>query len=148
MAALCEQGGVTGSPAACSVAAMTRTAIAFCLAALTAAFALAGCSSQVPAPTDTGVCYHLAAMQNGQPKFNVVAKGVPDMEHCAAQLEAMRVRFLALGGSSQDVVGAYQGNFLFLGDQGVFTAETYEGPRYPFLVRNGDQLVPVGSAPQ
>ena len=146
MAALCERGGVTGSPQACSVAAMIRTAIALGLGAVT--FALAGCSSQVAAPTDTGVCYHMAAVQGGQPKFNVVAKGVPDMEHCAAQLEAMRVRFLSLGGTAQDIVGAYQGNFLFLGEQGVFTAETYQGPRYPFLVRSGDQLVPVGSAPQ
>ncbi|HWF77402.1 MAG TPA: hypothetical protein VN694_09520 [Caulobacteraceae bacterium] len=117
------------------------------LAAAGAALALAGCSSQVQAPTDTGVCYHLSAMQNGKPHFNVVAKSVPDMEHCAAQLEAMRVRFLGLGGNARDIVGAYQGNFLFLGDTGVFTAETYQGPRYPFLVRSGDQLVPVGSAP-
>ena len=118
------------------------------LAAAVAALALGGCSSQVQAPTDTGVCYHFAAVPNGQPQFNVVAKGVPDMEHCAAQLEAMRVRFLSLGGSARDIVGAYQGNFLFLGETGVFTAETYQGPRYPFLVRSGDQLVPVGSAPQ
>ncbi len=87
-------------------------------------------------------------MQNGKPQFNVVASNVPDMEHCAAQLEAMRVRFLSLGGGARDIVGAYQGNFLFLGEEGVFTAETYQGPRYPFLVRSGDQLVPVGSAPQ
>jgi hypothetical protein len=60
----------------------------------------------------------------------------------------MRVRFLSLGGSQRDITGAFQGNFLFLGEDGVFTAETYQGPRYPFLVRNGDQLVPVGSAPQ
>jgi hypothetical protein len=129
---------------------MTRalTALALGVATLASALALAACSSQVQAPTDAGVCYHLAAMQNGAPKFNVVAKSVPDMEHCAAQLEAMRVRFLSLGGSAQDIVGAFQGNFLFLGEQGVFTAETYQGPRYPFLVRSGDQLVPVGSAPQ
>ena len=116
--------------------------------ALACALALAACQSQVQAPTNTGVCYHLAAMQNGKPHFNVVASNVPDMEHCAAQLEAMRVRFLSLGGSQNDIVGAYQGNFLFLGEEGVFTAETYQGPRYPFLVRSGDQLVPVGSAPQ
>jgi hypothetical protein len=123
-------------------------AVVLGLAAAGAALALAGCSSQLQAPTDRGVCYHLGAVQNGQPQFNVVAKGVPDMEHCAAQLEAMRVRFLGLGGNARDIVGAYQGNFLFLGDTGVFTAETYQGPRYPFLVRSGDQLVPVGSAPQ
>jgi hypothetical protein len=129
---------------------MTRPFTAFALAAATlaSALALAACSSQVQAPTNPGVCYHLGAVQNGKPQFNVVGSNVPDMEHCAAQLEAMRVRFLSLGGTAQDIVGAYQGNFLFLGEQGVFTAETYEGPRYPFLVRSGDQLVPVGSAPQ
>ena len=128
-------------------AALTVLATAPGFAAIAAALALAACSSQVQAPTDTGVCYHLASMQNDRPQFNVVAKGVPDMEHCAAHLEAMRDRFLGLGGNARDIVGAYQGNFLFLGDTGVFTAETYQGPRYPFLVRSGDQLVPVGSAP-
>ncbi|HVN00440.1 MAG TPA: hypothetical protein VMT68_09510 [Caulobacteraceae bacterium] len=114
---------------------------------LAATFALAGCKAQIQPPGDVGVCYHLAAMVNGQPKFNVVARNVPDMEHCAGQLEAMRDRFLSLGGSQRDIAGAYQANFLFLGDEGVFTAQTYDGPRYPFLVRSGDQLVPVGSAP-
>jgi hypothetical protein len=115
--------------------------------ALALAAALAGCKPQLQPPGDAGVCYHLAAMVNGKPKFNVVAKPVSDMEHCAAQLEAMRNRFLALGGANRDIVGAYQDNFLFLGDDGVFTSATYDGHRYPFLVRNGDQLVPVGSAP-
>jgi hypothetical protein len=77
----------------------------------------------------------------------VLAKPVADMEHCAAQLEAMRNRFISLGSSNRDVVGAYQNNFLFLGDDGVFTSDTYDGHRYPFLVRDGDQLVPIGSAP-
>ena len=122
-------------------------AVALGLAAPGAALALAACSSQVQAPTDTGVCYHLAAMQDGKPQFNVVAKSVPDMEHCAAHLEAMRGNFQRLGSTTRSVVGAYQGNFLFLGETGVFTAETYQGPRYPFLVRSGEALVPVGSAP-
>jgi hypothetical protein len=108
---------------------------------------LGACSGQISAPTDTGVCYHLAAITNGQAKFNVVARNMPDMEHCAAGLEAMRVRFLSLGGTNQDITGAYQGNFLFLGNDGVFTSDSFNGPRFPFLVRSGDQLVPVGSAP-
>jgi hypothetical protein len=115
--------------------------------ALAAAAALAGCQSQIQAPTSVGVCYHLAALVNGKPKFNVLASPVPDMEHCAAHLESMRNRFLALGSTDRDIVGAYQGNFLFLGDDGVFTSDSYGGHRYPFLVRSGDQLVPIGSAP-
>jgi hypothetical protein len=112
---------------------------------LAAAAALAACHGGIEPPGDTGVCYHLAAIQDGKPKFNMVARNIPDMEHCAAQLESMRGRFLSLGGASTNIVGTYQGNFLFLGPDGVFTAESYEGPRYPFLVRSGDQLVPVGS---
>jgi hypothetical protein len=127
-------------------ARLAQTALAVALTAALAV-ALAGCRAQIQPPSSPGVCYHLAAVQDGKPRFNVLASSLPDMEHCAAQLEAMRVRFLRLGGGARSIVGAYQGNFLFLGDDGVFTAETYEGPRYPFLVRSGDQLVPVGSAP-
>jgi hypothetical protein len=112
-----------------------------------AALALTACRAQIQPPGDPGACYHLAAIQDGKPKFNVLARSVPDMEHCAASLEAMRSRFLSLGGTNRDIVGAYQANFLFLGDEGVFTGTTYEGHRYPFLVRSGGQLVPVGSAP-
>src|SRR5262249_61982 len=118
------------------------------LALLTAAIALAACQGQVQAPTDQGVCYHLAAMENGKPKFNVLATNLPDMEHCAARLEGMRIRFLWLGGTNQEITGAYQGNFIFLESDGIFTGTSLSGGRYPFLVRNGGQLVPVGSAPQ
>ncbi len=121
---------------------MRRLAI---LLAAAAAAALAACHPAIEAPGASGVCYHLAAIENGKPKFNVVAQNVPDMEHCAAHLEAMRVRFLSLGGSITNIVGSYQGNFLFLGPDGVFTSDSYNGPRYPFLVHSGDALVPVGS---
>jgi hypothetical protein len=116
-------------------------------ALIAAAALLAGCKAQIQPPGDVGVCYHLAAIVGGKPKFNVVASSIPDMEHCAARLEVMRNHFLSLGGSNRDIVGAYQDNFLFLGDEGVFTAATYTGHQYPFLVRSGSQLVPVGSAP-
>jgi hypothetical protein len=119
--------------------------ISLLVAAALGLLALGACKASIEAPTNAGVCYHFAAMQAGKPKFNVVATGVPDLEHCAAQLEAMRVRFLALGSANRDIVGAYQGNFLFLGDQGVFTGTSYDGPHFPFLVRSGDQLVPVGA---
>jgi len=112
------------------------------------AAALAACSQQPQAPADAGVCYHLASLKGSQAKFNVVARSVPDMEHCAAQLEAMRIRFLQLGGSQEDITGAYQGNFLFLQQEGVFTSATFDGVHYPFLVRSGDgRLVQPGAMP-
>ena len=113
---------------------MARTALLpVAAAALGLALALSGCHAKIQPPGDVGTCYHLAAIQDGKPKFNVLARSVPDMEHCAASLEAMRSRFLALGSANRDIVGAYQANFLFLGDDGVFTGTTYEGARYPFL---------------
>ena len=110
--------------------------------------ALAACSQSPQAPGDAGVCYHLASMDAGKAKFNVVARAVPDMEHCAADLEAMRIRFLNLGGGQSEIAGAYQGNFLFLQQEGVFTSSTYGGVRYPFLVRTGDgRLAAPGAMP-
>ena len=117
-----------------------------CIAVVALALALAGCSRAPQAPADTGVCYHLAAIQDGKPKFNVVARNVPDMEHCAAQLEAMRLRFLSLGSPQNEIVGAYQGNFLFLQQEGVFTSASYNGVHYPFLVRTGDGRLVVPQA--
>ena len=147
MAAVPQRARLNPSPDGgrrCIVAAMARLAL---LPLAAAALALTACRAQVQPPGDAGTCYHLAAIQDGKPKFNVLARAEPDMEHCAAALEAMRSRFLALGGANQNIVGAYQANFLFLGDDGVFTGATYDGARYPFLVRSGGQLVPVGSNP-
>ncbi|HTX50617.1 MAG TPA: hypothetical protein VME40_14620 [Caulobacteraceae bacterium] len=118
---------------------------ALTLAAIVA-LGLDACKPRLQPPGEAGVCYHLAVDRNGATHFNVVAKGVPDMEHCAAALEGMRLRFLSIGGSSTEIVGAYQGNFLFLQDEGVFTSDSIDGARYPFLVHSGNQLVPPGQA--
>jgi hypothetical protein len=114
-------------------------------AAMGSALALCACKPAIEPPAQAGLCSHLAAIENGKPRFNTVAQNVPDLEHCAAHLEAMRQRFISLGSNNTSIVGAYQSQFLFLDDTGVSTAQTYDGARYPFLVRSGDQLVPVGS---
>ena len=111
-----------------------------------AAFALGACQRQLEAPTDRQVCWHLAQAPGGEAKFNVLAKGQPDLEHCAAQLEMMRLRFLGLGSTQSEITGAYQGQFLFLQREGVFTAQTYDGYRYPFMVRTGDGRLAVPGA--
>lgn len=114
--------------------------------AVLAALALSGCAKELQAPTDTGVCWHLAKLPDGHVRFNKLASNQPDMEHCAAQLEGMRLRFANLGSRQEEVVGAYQGGFLFIDKYGVFTAQRYEGIRYPFLVRTGDGRLAVPSA--
>jgi hypothetical protein len=110
---------------------------------------LAGCSPSLDAPRDPGVCWHLVTDNAGKPRFNRLAEGQPDLEHCAAQLEMMRLRFRGLGLSQDRVTGAYQGQFLFIQPEGVFTAQSYNGYHYPFMVRTGDgRLAVPGAMPQ
>jgi hypothetical protein len=114
-------------------------------------FALAGgllcaCQKQLEAPGDKGVCWHLAQGPNGQARFNVLAQNQPDLEHCAAELEKMRLNFRALGSTQTEVTGAYQTQFLFLQPEGVFTAQSYDGQRYLLMVRTGDGRLAVPGA--
>jgi len=122
---------------------MRTTAIGL---AACAAFSLAACNKQVEAPTNAGVCWHLVTPEPGKAKFNVLARNQPDLEHCAAELEKMRLTFSALGSTQTDVTGAYQGQFLFLQREGVFTSQTIDGYRYPFMVRTGDGRLAVPGA--
>ncbi|MEO8927027.1 MAG: hypothetical protein ABI306_07670 [Caulobacteraceae bacterium] len=117
--------------------------------ALLAALGLAACQKQLDAPADRGVCWRLAQLPDGKVKFNKLAGGQPDLEHCAAQLEMTRLRFRALGSTETKVTGAYQGQFLFIDPDGVFTAQSYGGYRYPFMVRTGDgRLAVPGAMPE
>ena len=70
----------------------------------------------------------------------------PNLETCAANLEAMRIKFLRMGGSTQEIYGAYQANFLFLEKAGVLTSTSLEGPRYVALVRTGDGRLAIPGA--
>ncbi len=114
-----------------------------------AAGALSACGASVEAPTDRGVCWHMVKPPGGKIKFNVLARNQPDLEHCAAELEKMRLSFRALGLNSTQVVGAYQGQFLFLEREGVFTSQGLDAYQYPFMVRTGDgRLAMPGAMPE
>ena len=114
--------------------------------AAVAAMALNGCAKQVEAPMDRGVCWHAVQLPSGQMRFNKVSNGEPTIEACAASLEAMRDRFLSIGGSHLEITGAYQGNFLFLNEQGIFTSQDLTGPRYFLLGRTADGRLATASA--
>ena len=126
---------------------MTRT-FAFAGLLLTVA-SLGACQKQIEAPMDRAVCWHMVQAPNAPPKFNQLAVNVPDLEHCAAELEKMRISFQSLGVPQGDITGAYQGQFLFLNRYGVFTAQSLTGYQYPFMVRTGDgRLAMPGAMPQ
>ncbi len=115
-------------------------------AALAVAVAgLAACQKETEPPGDVGVCYHVVAQKDGSLKYNKLVTA-PNLETCAANLEAMRIKFLMLGGNQQEILGAYQANFLFLQKEGVMSSTSLEGPRYPALVRTGDGRLAIPGA--
>ena len=133
------------SPAAGRFAPMHRMTPVLVLAA---ALALSACAQRTRPPGDPGVCYHVVPQRDGSLKYNKLVDA-PNLETCAANLEAMRIRFLTMGGSQQEIYGAYQANFLFLVKEGVMTSTSLEGPRYVALVRTGDgRLAIPGAMPQ
>ena len=78
--------------------------------------------------------------------LRIIPSDVPSLEHCAAELESMRVRFLRMGGTAREVTGAYMGNFIFVERQGIFTAPSLEEHPYLALVRTGDGRLAVPGA--
>jgi len=117
---------------------MMKPAVLAAFALSGAALALGGCAKHTRPPGEVGICYQVQPQKDGSLKYNRMPSQQPDLEHCAAALEAMRIRFLNMGGSQRELVGAYQGNFIFLQHDGIFTAPSLEDHRYLFLVRTGD----------
>jgi hypothetical protein len=117
------------------------------LIAVLALLALGACAEQVRAPRDPGVCYAVNR-PDGEVQFNVVARDQPQIEFCAARLEEMRIRFLRLGGSTREVTGAFQGQFIFVDARGVSFSRSLEGGRFFALARTGDGRLAVPGAIQ
>ena len=122
---------------------LALTAIAVSLAA-----PLVACEKSIPAPTEAGVCYQAIFVKDGSVRFNKLTDHEAKIETCAAALEAMRLRFEVMGGASE-IVGSYQGNYIFLLKEGIFRSDSLKGARYPMLVRiGGGQLAQPGAVPQ
>lgn len=126
---------------------MKRTSIV--LAAGVGLLALGACQNTTKAPFDPGVCYAVELGKEGEaPTFNVVARDQPQIEFCAARLEEMRLRFLGLGGNRREVIGSYQGQFIFIDRAGVSFGKTLEGSRFMALARTGDGRLAIPGAIQ
>jgi hypothetical protein len=109
------------------------------------ALALCACSQRTEPPGDTGICYNVVPQKDGKLKYFKLVNA-SNLETCAANLEAMLIKFLRMGGNQQNILGAFQANFLFLEDEGVKTSTSLEGPRYLALVRTGDGRLAVPGA--
>ena len=107
---------------------------------------LAACAKQIATPTEVDACFEAVAHKDGTVAFQRLSQHEATMESCAGALEGMRERFLGLGGSRHNLVGTYNGHYLFLGPAGVQTSDSVDGVRYPFLVRSDDgRLVAAGA---
>lgn len=126
--------------------AVVRAAVVVGLSAL----ALAACEKTIKAPFDKGVCNVVElGEEGGDPVFNRVADNQTQIEFCAARLEEVRIRFLSLGGNRTELVGSYQGSFLFLDSTGVRRAQSLNGTRYFMMTRAPDgRLVVPGAIEQ
>jgi hypothetical protein len=114
---------------------------------LAAVLALGACAKRTEPLATPGVCYHVVGTKDGALKYNKLVDA-PNLETCAGALEAMRLKFLRLGGGSDELLGSYQANYIFLQREGVFTSTSLEGPRYLAWVRSGDgRLVIPGAMP-
>ena len=71
---------------------------------LAAALTLAACAQRTRPPGEVGVCYHVVPQADGSMKYNKLVDA-PNLETCAANLEAMRVRFLRMGAASRNYMG-------------------------------------------
>ena len=120
------------------------------LLAAVSTLGLSACEKPVEAPMDAGICYHLGddATQKNGIRFNVVARDQPQIEFCAARLEELRIKFLRMGGSNNDLIGAYQGQFIFIDRQGVKMSKSLTGPRFFALTRTGDGRLAIPGAIQ
>lgn len=108
---------------------------------------LTACGGGVEAPYDPGVCFSVEIGEEGEaPAFHKLADNQPQIEHCAARLEEMRLRFLRQGGSRQEITGAYQGQYIFLDREGVWIGKSLDGSRFILMARTGDGRLAVPGA--
>lgn len=122
--------------------------IIFAAAAAVSLLALGACQKRIEPPGDPGVCYTVSFKKDGSLVYHKLVNA-PNLETCAANLEALRIKFLRMGGTAQETLGAYQANFIFVQREGIFSGASLDGPRYPALVRTGDgRLAIPGAMPQ
>jgi hypothetical protein len=84
---------------------------------------MAACSSQPAAPSGAGLCWRMVEVADRQPEFRIIARDVPNLESCAAQLEGARLL------EGQPTTGAYNGHFIFATGEQITSAPTMNGTR-------------------
>ena len=84
---------------------------------------MAGCSSQPAAPSGAGLCWRMFEVTDQEPRFEILARDVPNLESCAVQLEGARMM------EGRPTTGAYNGHFIFATEEQIPSAVTMNGTR-------------------
>lgn len=84
---------------------------------------LAACSSQAAAPSGADLCWRMFDAPDQPPEFELIARDVPNLESCAAQLEAARMM------EGRPTSGAYNGHFIFATEEQITSARAIGGTR-------------------
>lgn len=84
---------------------------------------MTACSSQPTAPSGAGVCWRMVEVAGQEPEFRIIARDVPNLESCAAQLEGARMM------EGQATTGAFNGHFIFATAEQITSATTMNGTR-------------------
>ena len=116
------------------------------LAAIVGTALLGACSNEPKYEFAEGACYFVATPDNAPPRLQKIADDQPQLERCAARLEEMRLRFLRMGGSNQEIAGAYQGRFIFIDREGVKFGKSLNGSRFFAMARTGDGRLAIPGA--
>ena len=84
---------------------------------------MAACSSQLAAPSGAGLCWRMFEVTDQEPRFEILARDVPNLESCAVQLEGARMM------EGRPTTGAYNGHFIFATEEQITSAVTMNGTR-------------------
>jgi len=110
---------------------------------------LAGCAPVVKAPAERNVCFLITVPADGKMRFIPLAKDVSSIELCSVHLYNKRRDIIRIGVTSEITEGVYNGQFLFADNRFIKYSKTYEGPRFPLLVKTNDgRLVAPGTIVQ
>ena len=84
---------------------------------------MAACSSQPAAPSGAGLCWRMFEVADQAPRFEILARDVPNLVSCAVQLEGARMM------EGRPTTGAYNGHFIFATEEQITSAVTMNGTR-------------------
>ena len=118
------------------------------LAAVAGVAVLGACSNQPKYEFAEGACYFVATPDNAPPRLQKIADDQPQLEQCAARLKRCVCVSLRMGGSNQEIAGAYQGRFIFVDREGVKIGKSLTGSRFFAMARTGDGRLAIPGAIQ